>query len=122
MLSGFETHGFFISIIYYVSVNLASHLPSILQRLMSLVFGFLSILISLGGITVIAGGVALLARHSWLGRMLIALGGGAGFVGLAIGLAYYSFVSGLSGTVLHIEYWIGVGLAATARWLAGRRE
>jgi hypothetical protein len=77
-------------------------------------------LVSLGGITGVAGGLSLFLGRRTVGRTLIALGGGAGFLGLSLALGYTVFVSGLASLASHVGYWVGVVLAVLARRLSAR--
>ncbi len=116
VLSGFVTHSLMLSILTYLEQNYSSGLPETVRTLVTVAVTVIGILVSLGGITVAAGGVMLLVRHKLVGRTLIALGGGVGFLSLLIGLGYYSFANGTAEVLLHVEYWIGVVIAAVARW------
>ena len=55
--------------------------------------------LTLGGVTVVMGGLAVLLGHKTIGRVLVALGGGASFIGLLISLGYTVFTAG-AGTAL----------------------
>src|SRR5690349_16040482 len=55
-----------------------------------IVFGItiVELIIALGGLTVLIGGLMILAHHTTTGRVLIFLGGGTGFLGLMISFGY----------------------------------
>jgi hypothetical protein len=79
----------------------------------------LETVIALGGATVALGGLAVLASHSTTGRVLIWLGGGAGFIGLLFGLGYAAYrLGGLEPALAYLPYWVGLALAVVARRLA----
>jgi len=93
-------------------------LPAMIQLIVGTCILALSVLIALGGITVILGGAAVLFQRRTLGRLLVAIGGGAGFIGLAIALGYVLITAGVASLLVHGEYWLGVLLAAVGRHLA----
>jgi hypothetical protein len=115
---GFNSHSFLHDILDLVGGQVPSHLAGAPGELAELVIFILASLISLGGVTVIAGAVALLYRHNTLGRLLIALGGGAGLIGLIFGVGYAVVAQGPSAIGQHVYYWVGILLAAVSRWLA----
>ena len=118
VISGFTSHGFFLSVISYVNSSLAPGLPSPIQAVVGFVLLALNVLITFGGIIVICGGALLLYGRSTIGSALMMLGGGVGFPSLLIAIVYYLLTSGVISVVDHSEYWLGVLLAATARRLA----
>ena len=81
----------------------------------------LTILVALGVITVILGGIAILAGYVSSGRLLIALGGGAGFMGLLIAIGYSAITLHMS-ILTHFEYWTGAIVSVIADCLARRGE
>ncbi len=115
---GFASHSFLLDIVDIVKGQVPSHLSGSPATMAELALLGVAVLISLGGITVIAGGIALLYRHSTIGRLLIALGGGAGFLGLIFGVGYTAFTQGFSSVMEHGYYWLGIVFAAVSRWLA----
>jgi hypothetical protein len=119
--SGFAVHGFLLLILDFLKGKVTSYLPGLAGALTSLAIQILTVLITFGGITVIVGGIAVLSGRIFTGRLLITLGGGAGFLGLLITIAYSTVSLGPSSIISHSEYWIGVILAVVARWLAKRR-
>lgn len=118
--SGFAAHGFLLFVLKILNGEVVRYLPGLTGEFASLTIQVLTALIALGGITVILGGIAIILRHLFTGRLLIALGGGAGFLGLVITLAYSALVLGPSTIITHLEYWIGVVMAVIARSLAKR--
>jgi len=115
---GFSSHSFLLDLVALAKGEIPALLSGAPGALAQTALFLLALIISLGGITVMVGGVALLYRHSTAGRLLIALGGGAGFIGLIFGVGYSLITQGLSSLSLHVYYWLGVLLAAIARWLA----
>lgn len=119
--SGFAVHGFLLFVLNFLNGKIPYYLPGFTGEFASFTIQVLTITIALGGITVILGGIAVLFGHLFTGRLLIALGGGAGFLGLAITIAYSALTLGPSTIITHSEYWIGVILAVIARSLAKRK-
>ena len=118
--SGFTVHGFLLSLLSLVSGGLPSIIPPEIAIPLSITASVLSALVALGGVTVLLGGIALYRRHVFVGRFLIALGGGASFLGFLIALAYAVVTEGVTSVDAHSQYWIGVAVAVLARWLAGK--
>ncbi len=119
LLSGFTVHGFLLSIISAVSYSLLTILPGSIAIPLSVALAILSLLIALGGITVILGGITIIRHHISLGRVLIALGGGASFLAFLVAIVYALLTGGVTSITAHSQYWIGVALAVLSRWLAG---
>ncbi|TLY12775.1 MAG: hypothetical protein E6K86_11020 [Thaumarchaeota archaeon] len=101
--SGFTVHGFLLSLLSLVSGGIPTVLPGAIAIPLSITVSFLSALVALGGVTVLLGGIALYRRHVFVGRFLIALGGGASFLGFLLSIAFAVATQGVS-----------------ARWLAGK--
>jgi hypothetical protein len=120
LASGVSAHGFLLSVLSLVSDRLPAILPGTISTPLSIALAILSVPIALGGLTVISGGVALYRGHIFTGRLLIALGGGASFLGLLAALAYAVLTQGAASVDAHSQYWIGVVIAILARRLAGR--
>ena len=120
LLGGLASHSLALWILPLLQDEILSHLPSPAGSAAILAIDVIALLVSLGGITVIFGGILLLLKHRSTGRLLIAFGGGAGFIGLLLALGYYVVVNGPTGVGNHAGYWAGVVLAVIARWLAGK--
>jgi hypothetical protein len=120
LAGGFGMPRFILSLFPFLESEAVVYLPGTAGVLVSAVILFVGILVALGGLTVMAGAAAVLYRHVRLGRLLIGLGGGAGFLGLLLAIFYSVVVQGLPFTLAHLVYWIGVLLAAGGRWLAGK--
>ncbi|TLX95043.1 MAG: hypothetical protein E6K96_07845 [Thaumarchaeota archaeon] len=118
--SGFTVHGFLLSLLSLVSGGLPTIVPAEIAIPLSITASVLSVLVALGGITVLLGGIALYRRHIFVGRFLIALGGGASFLGFLVTIGYAVVTEGVTSVEAHSQYWIGIVVAVLARWLAGK--
>jgi hypothetical protein len=117
VLSGVATNGILFSFLTLINQNILSELGGSFI-ILQLIIDVLTFLMGLGGITVIFGGAMIIYNHRFLGRLLIALGGGMGFLGLLFALIYSLFTAGFDSLVVHIEYWIGIVFAVIARRIA----
>ncbi len=122
LLSGFTVHSFLLSIISLLSDRLITILPGSVAIPLSIALTILSILVALGGITIILGGITIIRHHLSLGRLLIALGGGASFLAFLVAIVYALVTGGVTSISAHSEYWVGVILSVFARWLTGRHK
>jgi hypothetical protein len=120
LTNGFVTHSLLLTTIGVVEGEVPRFIGGILGLSASLAIWVIAALISLGGFTVITGGLLVLLGHRSVGRLLIALGGGAGFVGLLIAFGYTTYSIGLSAAIGNAPYWIGVVFAAVGRRVAKR--
>lgn len=118
--SGFVTHSFLLAALDAIGQLVPDFIGGIPGFTIAVAIGFLALLIALGGITVVAGGVVLLARHRTTGRLLIALGGASGFLGFLVSFGYTTFKLGIDSAASTAPYWIGIILAVVARRLAKR--
>ena len=77
------------------------------------------LVIALGGVSVLIGGLTILAGRRTSGRVLIYLGGGAGFLGLMIsfGCSFYR-LGGVGPVLSYLPYWVGLTMAVVGRRLA----
>ncbi len=117
--SGFAVHGFLLSALTLVSGHVSEFLPSEVSPLIVIFLEILTGLIALGGITVILGGLALLVyARALLGRILIALGGGAGLLSFLVSLGYSMLTAGPLTLSIHAAYWTGLVFAVVARRIA----
>ena len=119
-LGGVTSHSVVLWILPTLRQEVLTRLPTAVQGEATLAVEAIAGLVSLGGITVVAGGLSLLLGRKTTGRTLVALGGGAGFLGLSIALGYTAVVSGLGSVASHTGYWVGVVLAVAARRLASK--
>lgn len=117
-LGGVTSHSIVLWILPMLQQQILAKLPGPAQTGAAVAVDVIALLVSLGGITVILGGLVLLSRHRSIGRTLIALGGGAGFLGLLLAFGYTVYASGFSSVTSHVGYWAGVILAVVARRLA----
>jgi hypothetical protein len=116
--SGYRTGSFLVTAASYSEAKFGSLLPG--QALSAIQIGILalSFLIGFGGLLAILGGVLVIAKHLTIGKILIGLGGGVGFIGIAISVGYAIYVNGFSILATHADYWIGVVIATIGRYLA----
>jgi hypothetical protein len=119
-LGGFTSHSVALWILPMLNEEILARLPSPVQTDAVLAVDAIAALVSLGGLTVVLGGVSLLLGRRSIGRALVALGGGAGLIGLSLALGYTLIVDGLGGVTSHVGYWVGVVLAVVARRFAAR--
>ena len=116
--SGFRTGSFLLSAANYSEQRFGSDLPGIAQSAMHFAILGLSLVIGFGGLLAVLGGIIIISRHVTVGKILLGLGGGVGFIGIAISMGFSIYESGLSIIVLHVDYWIGVLIASIGRYLA----
>ncbi|MDG6995268.1 MAG: hypothetical protein JRN52_05030 [Nitrososphaerota archaeon] len=113
--SGYRTSSFLLTLL---SLSESQKIvPDVVRTILLVAIPILTVIISLGGILVIAGGVLLLFKHKFSASVLIALGGGIGLIGIIIALGYSVYSAGIFSIITHIEYWIGVLIASTSRAL-----
>ncbi len=118
ILSGYASRGFLVMALGIAETEIPQYIGGIAGLTAELAVSIIVFLIALGGITVIFGGIALLARRRTIGRLLIMLGGGAGFLGLLLTFGFTAFRLGLDSALGHAPYWIGLVLAVVARRVA----
>ena len=119
-LGGVTTKSIALWILPMLNEEILARLPAPIQTEAVLAVDVIAALVSLGGLTVVLGGISLVLRRKSIGRVLIALGGGAGLIGLSLALGYTVLVSGLGNVAGHLGYWTGVVLAVVARRLAAK--
>ncbi len=119
VFSGYVSRGFLYQALGYAAGQVPGFLNGLEATAVLLPIIILEYVIALGGITVIIGGLVILARHTRTGRILILLGGGGGFLGLiiAFGLAIYK-LGGLDPVLAYLPYWVGLVMAAVGRRVA----
>jgi len=119
LLSGYVARGFLYTALGYAVPEIPQLLSGMAASLAILAITLLEFVIALGGLTVLAGGVVILSHHTSVGRALIFLGGGAGFLGLLISFGYSVYkLGGLDPVLAYLPYWVGLALAVTGRRLA----
>jgi hypothetical protein len=117
--SGYTSRGFLYMALGFTEPRIIDFLNGIAADAAVLVIATLELIIALGGLTVAVGGIVILARHSTTGRILIFLGGGAGFLGLLISFGYSTYkLGGLGPTLSYLPYWLGLAFAVVGRRLA----
>ena len=119
-LGGVTSHSIALWILPMLNQEVLARLPQPAQTGAVLLVDIIAALVSLGGLTVIFGGVSLLLGRKSIGRALVALGGGAGLIGLSLALGYTVLVSGFGSVTSHVGYWLGVVLAVVARRVAAK--
>lgn len=122
LASGYASRGFLFSALGYAAPRLSDYLSGDFASLALLAITLVELVIGLGGLTVLAGGILILAKHATIGRTLVWLGGASGFLGLVVGFGYAIFrLGGLEPTLAYLPYWIGVAMAILGRRLARGR-
>lgn len=99
--SGLAAHNLLLFVLDLLQDKVPNYLPGLTGEFANLTIQVLAVLIAMGGITVILGGIAVLSGHLFTGRLLITLGGGVGFLGLAVTIAYSALTMGLSTIITH---------------------
>ena len=117
--SGYVSRGFLYTALGYAEPHISDFLGGAALDAAVLAVTALELVIALGGLTVLAGGLIIFARHTTTGRVLIWLGGGAGFVGLLLGFGYSVYrLGGIDPVLAYLPYWVGLALAIFGRRLA----
>jgi hypothetical protein len=116
--SGFRTHSFILQFAPYLEQQVNSSIPYAAQVTISAGISVLSFIIALGGLAVITGAIFVFLNHLTLGKLLIALGGGFGLIGILIAVGYAVFTSGPAILITEIDYWIGIVIASVGRYVA----
>lgn len=117
--SGFVSRGFLYTALGFAEPHLVSILNGVESSVAVIAITIVETVIALGGLTVALGGVLILVRHTTVGRILIFLGGGAGFLGLLVSFGYSVYrLGGLDPVLSYLPYWVGIVMAIIARRLA----
>ncbi len=117
--SGYSSRGFLYTALGYAQPRLSGFLSGAAYGVAVIAITVLEAVIALGGLTVLAGGLVILGRHTTTGRTLIYLGGGAGFLGLLVSFGYSMYkLGGLDPVLSYLPYWIGLAMAISGRRLA----
>jgi len=117
-VGGVTDHSFLLPLIHLLRPHLGEFMTGIPLFVVLGAVYLVSLLVGLGGVTVVVGGLLIFARHTGTGRLLIALGGGAGLLGLALSFGYTAFTMGVSTALGHSAYWIGLIMSVLARRVA----
>lgn len=117
--SGYTSRSFLYLALGYTEPRIIDFLNGMVADATVFAIATLELIIALGGATVAFGGIIILARHSTTGRILIFLGGGAGFLGLLISFGYSTYkLGGLGPALSYLPYWLGLAHAVVGRRLA----
>ena len=118
VISGYAARGFMYQVLGYAEPHV-SDLGGYFASAGVLAITLVQLVIGLGGLTVIAGGLIVLANHTSIGRIVILLGGAGGFLGLLISFGYSVYKgAGIDPILYYLPYWVGLTIAAVARRLA----
>jgi hypothetical protein len=117
--SGYSSRGILFTALGYAEPRIQDILSGAEASIAILAIASLEFVIALGGLSVVIGGLIIMANHVSLGRALIWLGGGAGFLGLLLGFGYSVYrLGGLDPVIAYLPYWVGLALAVSGRRLA----
>ena len=117
--SGYSSRGFLYTALGYAEPRISNLLSGAAANAALLAIAVLEVVIALGGLSVLSGGLVILAGHTTTGRMMIYLGGGAGFLGLLVSLGYSAYkLGGIDPVLSYLPYWAGLAMAVTGRHLA----
>ncbi len=119
LASGYTSRGFLYTALGYAEPRLSDFLGGAELSAAIIAVTALELIIALGGLTVLIGGLVVLTHHTTTGRILIYLGGGAGFLGLLVSFGYSAYkLGGLDPVLAYVPYWVGLAMAVSGRWLA----
>lgn len=117
--SGFVSRGFLYTALGLAEPHISSILSGVEASVAVIAITVVETVIALGGLTVALGGLLIFVRHITIGRILIFLGGGAGFLGLLVSFGYSVYrLGGLDPVLSYLPYWVGLLMAIFARKLA----
>lgn len=116
--SGYTSRGLLYTALGYAANDIPNLITGMSADVVIIAITVLELIIALGGLTVVFGGISVLARHSTTGRVLIYLGGGAGFLGLLVSFGYSAYKLGLDPVLAYLPYWLGLTMAIVGRRLA----
>jgi hypothetical protein len=120
LASGVVTQGLLLSALSVVEGQVPHYVGGIAGFTAAVAVALVVLLISLGGVTIMAGGISILFGHRTIGRLLVALGGGAGFLGLAISFGVMAYRLGVESAIGNTPYWLGLVIAVIGRQIAKR--
>jgi hypothetical protein len=119
VLSGYSSRGFLYTALGYAVPQVSNILSGMAASAAVLAITIVEFIIALGGLSVLIGGLVIVVGHTTTGRVLITLGGGAGFLGLLISFGYSVYrLGGLDPVLSYLPYWIGLAIAVMGRRLA----
>ena len=119
VLSGYSSRGFLYTALGYAVPQVSNLLSGMAAGAAVLAITVVELIIALGGVSVLVGGAAIMIVHTTTGRVLIYLGGGAGFLGLLVSFGYSVYrLNGLDPVQSYLPYWAGLAMAVVGRRLA----
>ncbi|MDG6983746.1 MAG: hypothetical protein JRN28_04275 [Nitrososphaerota archaeon] len=119
LASGYSSRGFLYTALGFAEPRFSDFLSGAALGAAVIGVTVLELVIALGGLTVIAGGLMVILHHTTAGRVLIWLGGGAGFIGLLVGFGYSVYrLGGIDPVLAYLPYWAGLAMAIVGRRLA----
>jgi hypothetical protein len=117
--SGYTSRGILYTALGFAEPRISDLLSGAALGAAVVAITVLEFIIALGGLTVAVGGLLLLTHHISTGRVLVWLGGGAGFLGLIFGFGYAVYrLGGLGPVLTYLPYWVGLVMAIVGRRLA----
>ena len=117
--SGYSSRGFLYTALGYAVPQISNVLSGAAENVVVFAITVVELITALGGVSVLVGGLIVIAGHTTTGRALVYLGGGAGFLGLVISLGYSAYkLGGLDPVLSYQPYWAGLALAIGGRRLA----
>lgn len=119
LASGYVSRGFLYTALGFAVPRISDILSGLEADAVVVAITIVEVMIALGGLTVLVGGLIILVRHTTIGRALVFLGGGAGFLGLLVSFGYSVYrLGGLDPVLAYLPYWVGVFMAILGRRLA----
>lgn len=119
LVSGYTSRGFLYTALGYAEPRISDFLSGAVASAVVLAIVAVEAIIALGGLSVLIGGLTIMVDHVTTGRVLIYLGGGAGFLGLLVSLGYSAYkLGGVDPLISYLPYWVGLALAVAGRRLA----
>ena len=117
--SGYTSRGFLYTALGYAEPHVSDFLSGAMANAVIISITLVEFVVALGGLTVVIGGLVILAAHTTTGRTLVYLGGAAGFLGLLISFGYTAYrLGGVSPVLSYLPYWVGLTLAVLGRRFA----
>ena len=119
LASGYASRSFLYTALGYAAPQVSNFLSAAEADVVIFAITVVELIIALGGLSVLVGGLAILAGHATTGRVLVYLGGGAGFLGLVVSFGYSVYkLGGLDPVLSYLPYWVGLTMAVAGRRLA----
>ena len=117
--SGYSSRVFLYTALGYAVPQISNVLSGAAENVVVFAITVVELITALGGVSVLVGGLIVIAGHTTTGRTLVYLGGGAGFLGLLISFGYSIYrLGGLDPVLSYLPYWAGLALAIGGRRLA----